>query len=132
MVTRHRVTLLVLYVSGLLVLTLAPVPSVVDRLASVRGLDKIVHFALFAGLAALLYWYHLPSQTPTLLRVVGPSAFLAALVEMLQAPLPYRSADFWDFFWGSLGALVAYAVVSRINWKWGTGKEEGGRAMPNP
>ena len=36
------------------------------------------------------------------------------LIELLQAPLPYRTMDFWDFFWGTVGAFVAYFLVARL------------------
>ena len=109
--------------AGLLVLTLAPLPQAANRLASARGFDKAVHFLLLGCLAALLYWnkrHASPDRGPTLLSVVGPSAALAALIELLQAPLPYRTADFWDFFWGAAGALAAYLIA---RWLAGLGAE---------
>jgi VanZ family protein len=109
----YRHVVLACYVAGLLVLTLAPLPQAANRLASAQGLDKAVHLVLFGGLAAVVYWSRLPTVAPGLWAVVGPSAGLAALVELLQAPLPYRTADVWDFFWGVVGALVAYLVLRR-------------------
>ncbi len=108
-----RRILLAVYVVALLALMLAPLPESAYQLASAKGLDKAVHFALFGGLAVLLYWNLKPSGTPTLWRVVGPSGFMAALVELLQAPLRYRTADIWDFVWGLAGSLVAYLLVRR-------------------
>jgi VanZ family protein len=110
----YRHAVLACYVAGLLTLTLAPLPQTAYRLASAQGFDKAVHTTLFGGFAAVLYWSRLPGTAPGLWGVVGASAGLAALVELLQAPLPYRTADVWDFVWGVVGALVAYLVVRRV------------------
>jgi hypothetical protein len=110
----YRHVVLACYVAGLLVLTLAPLPGTAYRLASAQGFDKAVHTVLFGGFAAALYWSRLGGAAPGWWRVVGPSAGLAALVELLQAPLPYRTADVWDFVWGVLGALVAYLAARRV------------------
>lgn len=110
----YRHLVLACYLAGLLALTLAPLPQAALRLASAQGFDKAVHTALFGGFAGVLYWSRLPGATPGMWWVVGPSAGLAALVELLQAPLPYRTADGWDFFWGAVGALTAYLLARRV------------------
>ncbi len=110
----YRHVVLGCYVAVVLGLTLAPLPQAAYHLASARGFDKLVHFLLFGGFAVVLYWSLLPNGSPRLWRVVVPSAGFAALVELLQAPLPYRTSDFWDFFWGSVGALAAFLVVRRV------------------
>ena len=110
---RRRVWLGV-YVVALLVLTLAPLPTFANHLAATAHLDKVAHFVLLGGLTAMLYWTMAVQGRPPLGRVVGPAAAFAALIELLQAPLPYRDMDFWDFFWGTVGAFVAYFVVARL------------------
>lgn len=108
-------TALALYLAALAFLFFAPLPHTAARLASVQGFDKAVHFGLFAGLAVLLHWDLLGNRGSTVVRVVGTSGLVAAVVELLQAPLPYRTADAWDFFWGLAGAATAYALVRRLS-----------------
>jgi VanZ family protein len=102
------------YVLALLVLTLAPMPAFANHLAARDHFDKVAHFVLMGGFAAMLYWAMAVEGHPPLGRVVGPTAAFAALIELLQAPLPYRDTDFWDFVWGTVGAFVAYALVARL------------------
>jgi len=102
------------YVVALLVLTLAPLPAVADRLAATDHFDKVVHFFLLGGLTVMLYWVMAADGHPPVGRVVGPTAAFAALIELLQAPLPYRTTDFWDFVWGTVGAFVGYFLVARL------------------
>jgi VanZ family protein len=111
---RQRRVWLGVYVVVLLVLTLAPLPPLANRLASRDQLDKVVHFVLLAGLTVMLYWNLAVEGHPPLGRVVGPATAFAALIELLQAPLPYRTMDFWDFVSGMVGAFLAYFVVARL------------------
>ena len=103
------------YVVALLVLTLAPVPALARRVAATDHLDKVVHFVLLGGLTVMLYWNLATEGHPPLGRVVGPATAFAALIELLQAPLPYRSMDLWDFVWGAAGAFVAYFLVAGLS-----------------
>lgn len=106
---RRRAAVLA-YTVALLLVTLLPVPDVLsDALPS--WTDKVVHFGLFGSFAALLYWYYAPAGRPGALRVLGPAALLAALIEVAQGPLPERSLDPWDFVWGVIGAAVGYALA---------------------
>jgi VanZ family protein len=114
MTGRQRRVWLGVYVVVLLVLTLAPLPAMANRLAATDQLDKVVHFVLLAGLTVILYWNLAVAGRPPLGRVVGPATAFAALIELLQAPLPYRTMDFWDFICGTAGAFVAYFVVARL------------------
>jgi VanZ family protein len=115
MTAHQRRVWLGVYVVALLVLTLAPLPALADRLAATDHFDKVVHFLLLGGLTVMLYWTLATEGRPPLGRVVGPAAAFAALIELLQAPLPYRTADFWDFVWGTVGAFVAYFLVARLS-----------------
>ena len=109
---RYRRGILAAYLIGLLAITLAPLPSRAFELAS--GSDKLVHFGLFAGFGVLLYWNMYSSRRPTLITVVGLTAVVAALIELFQTPLPFRSGDVWDLLWGVVGALVGYGVAHSI------------------
>ena len=112
--TRARHAVLACYVLGLLALTLAPLPETAYRLSSAEGFDKAVHFALFGGFTLLLYWDLLRERRPRLVGMLGVSGSLAALVEVAQGLLGYRTQDFWDFAWGTLGSLAAYLVGARL------------------
>ncbi len=109
---RYRRGIFAAYLIGLLVITLAPLPSRAFEFAS--GSDKLVHFGLFAGFGVLLYWNMYSSKRPTLITVVGLTAVVAALIEVFQTPLPFRSGDAWDLLWGVVGALAGFGVVHSI------------------
>lgn len=109
-----------LYVVVLLGITLAPLPSTegfveilpyLDRVASI--LDKFVHAVLFGGLTFLILW-NLDSggRRGVVLQAVGLALAAAALVEILQSPLPYRHGDVLDFAAGGAGAVVVAIVVA--------------------
>ena len=102
------------YVVALLALTLAPLPAVANHLAATDHFDKVAHFFLLGGLTVMLYWVMATEGHPPMGRVVGPATAFAALIELLQAPLPYRTTDFWDFVWGTVGAFLAYFLVARL------------------
>jgi VanZ family protein len=73
--------------------------------------DKVLHGLAFAGLAGLieLFFFEL---APARRRVVAAvlSSALGGLLELIQAALPYRSAELWDFGADVFGALVAAGV----------------------
>lgn len=93
------------YVAVLMILTLAPVPSVAPDMGA--GSDKVAHFILFGGLAAFLRLGSESLRAPTLLVV----AIMAGLVEILQSVLPYRTGEWLDFVAGCLGAVVVLGIV---------------------
>lgn len=106
-VRRHQI--LAVYTAAVLALTLLPVPDTAWEFFP-SWFDKVVHFALFAALAVLLYWDRLPAGPPSLLGVVGAVTALAGLIELAQGPLPGRSGDVWDFVLGAAGAAIGYGV----------------------
>lgn len=112
----HRYAILAAYLAGLLAVTLAPLPGPAFRITSSAGLDKPVHFVLFGTLAALVYAVRGLGK-PTAPRVVGAAAVLAALIEIVQGPLPYRSSDVWDFLWGVAGAVAGYVGAAALERK---------------
>ena len=109
------------YVAAVLGATLAPLSS--DTYDVVSGLDKLVHVGLFGGVAVLLCW-NLNSVSPQTMRFVFllTTAF-AAVIELVQGQLRYRSGDFWDLLAGALGAIlgVVFArVVATISMRYNT------------
>ncbi|UCC84997.1 MAG: VanZ family protein [Gemmatimonadota bacterium] len=118
-IARHRRLVLGAYILVLLGVTLAPLPSTkevveifpyLDRVVDV--LDKIVHAALFGGLAFLFLWnLGWSDRRGVVLRAVVLALTGAALVELLQSPLPYRHGDFLDFATGGVGAVAVAIVV---------------------
>jgi VanZ family protein len=120
-IARHRRLILGVYIIVLLGVTLAPLPSTegfvevlpyLDRVVGV--LDKIVHAVLFGALVLLLLWnFEWNDRRGSILRAVGLALAGAALVEVLQSPLPYRHGDFLDFAAGAVGAVAA-AVIAAV------------------
>ncbi len=106
-IRRHRRGLMITYLVGLIVLTLAPVPATAGGLP---GLDKFVHIGLFGGLAIVLYWNLRAglwaSLRPRLVIAVVLTVALAGLIEVLQGVLPYRSGDVADLLAGAVGGFL--------------------------
>ncbi len=103
-----RRAVLVGYLLTVLVILLSPISPDV-AVAHFTWFDKAVHLVLFGGVVALGYWDTGSVATMAIVAVV-----LAGAVELLQGPLPYRSAESWDFVAGAIGALVAAGVVRLI------------------
>ncbi len=99
------------YVVGLLLLMFVPVPPMPSYLPG--DFDKVVHVGLFLVLAALAYASGLGGRGPAVTLIVVASAGLAAVIEVVQSQLPYRSGDPKDFIAGTLGALVG-ALAARF------------------
>ncbi|MDH4042980.1 MAG: VanZ family protein [Gemmatimonadota bacterium] len=98
-----RSAVLVAYVAVMLVALLMPVPS---SLAPGGQFDKLVHVALFMGLALLVVWSAGPGRPHRIGVALGTAVALAAVIEVLQAVLPYRSGDIVDFAAGAVGAGI--------------------------
>jgi VanZ family protein len=113
--TEHRRSFLALYVIALLVITLAPLPAGGEYVEAVPGLDKAIHVVLFGGLAFLLTWNaERQGRARVFSKVFGLTVAAAALIEVMQAPLPYRSGDVWDFLAGAVGALIGAAMATAM------------------
>lgn len=113
--TDHRRMLLGVYVIALLLITLAPLPAGGEYVEAIPGLDKAIHVALFGGLALLLVWNaELWRGKAAVIKAIGLTVAAAALIEVMQAPLPYRSGDVWDFLAGAVGALLGGAIAGAL------------------
>jgi len=113
--TDQRRMLLAIYVMALLVITLAPLPAGGEFVETIPGLDKAIHVVLFGGLAFLLYWNAgLRRGQAAVIKAIGLTVAAAALIEVMQSPLPYRSGDAWDFLAGAVGALLGGAVAALL------------------
>ncbi|MFC1639873.1 VanZ family protein [Gemmatimonadota bacterium] len=101
------------YVAAVLGATLAPLSS--DAYDVVSGLDKLVHVGLFGGVAVLLCWNLDSVSLQTARFVVLLTTAFAAVIELVQGRLWYRSGDYWDLLAGAVGAVLgicfAWVVV---------------------
>jgi len=104
--------LVITYAVFLLIATLAPLPSDAYQVVSTTGSDKVIHFFLFGGLTAVLLVAGWPISRPT--TAVMITMIAAALVEVVQSPLAYRTGDVWDFVAGAAGAVVAGMVMGLV------------------
>ena len=109
--TTWRRFVLGIYIVGMLVLLLMPVPPTPSYLPA--DFDKIVHVGLFFVLAALAYWSSVNERRPSVTLIVVACAALAAAIEVVQSFLGYRTGDPKDFVAGMLGAFVG-AFAARL------------------
>jgi VanZ family protein len=78
--------------------------------------DKLLHFLAFGGMV-ILVWRAVRFEWPRLepsrhaLTAAAISCALGGLLELYQAALPHRSADWGDWAADCLGALAAAGVV---------------------
>jgi VanZ family protein len=106
---RHKI--FVGYVVVMVLAFVAPVPA--TPLAEVNHIDKLVHFGIFLGFALLLY-IDRASEAVWMLLI---SFTFAGGIELVQWFLPYRDADWWDFFAGAAGAGFGVLLVSVVKAK---------------
>lgn len=104
---RCRHAILVCYVLVMVLLFLAPVPTVSLPLPAPDHFDKAVHVGIFLGFALL---YDL-DRRPSVGRTLLVSFAFAGGIELVQWVLPYRSGDWWDFAAGAGGAGVGVALA---------------------
>jgi hypothetical protein len=83
------------------------------------GLDKVAHFAGYAGLAVLTCMVLLRGERwwrrGALAVLVGLMAY-GILDELLQIPIPHRTADLLDWICDALGAaagIIVFRVMQR-------------------
>ena len=108
------------YVATVLGATLAPLSS--DAYDVISGLDKLVHVGLFGGVALLLCWNSNSVSMQTATFVLLLTTAFAAVIELVQGQLWYRSGDYWDLLAGALGALLGICfawAVARIWTRYG-------------
>jgi len=101
---RHKI--FVGYVVVMVLVFLVPVPTI--PLAEANHVDKLVHFGVFLGFALLL---HIDRASKVVGMLLISFAF-AGGIELVQGFLPYRDADWWDFFAGAAGAGMGVLLVS--------------------
>lgn len=92
--------------------------------APMTNFDKVVHFFMFLFLGGCIYF----ENTDYFKRAISTrrifwSSFLfpalyGGLVELIQNYIsPYRTGDWGDFLWDSIGAFFAFVIVLMINRK---------------
>lgn len=98
---------------GVLVLCLIPVPQIKVK---VPFFDKWTHMVMFFMLSGVLLFEHLRSYNQnyhTKIRSRGKLLLMfvfAALTELLQSVLTYRTGDWWDFAADVVGIFSAFLV----------------------
>ena len=106
---RHKI--FVGYVAFMVLAFLVPVPTV--PLSEANHVDKLVHFGVFLGFALLLY---IDRGSKVVWMLLISFAF-AGGIELVQWFLPYRDADWWDFFAGAAGAGLGVLLVIAVEAK---------------
>lgn len=119
MIARYRRALLGVYFVAVFGITLAPIPH---GDGAFSDLDKLVHAALFGGLSFLIYWNFTTRRG--LGAAAAASVVVAALIELAQGRIPYRSADVGDFLAG--GAGVVAGIIAALSLFGSPGPEDDG------
>ncbi|MCL2327762.1 MAG: VanZ family protein [Bacteroidetes bacterium] len=86
--------------------------SALSKVPKIEGLDKIVHFLMYAGFAFVLLWENWGKKA--ILRYIVAIAFpilYGGLMEIIQQFFPPRTTDFFDFLANTAGVLVGYFVA---------------------
>ncbi len=91
----------------MLVVALLPMPSAI---AAVPLGDKLGHALAFAGL--VLWYAQIYSRQDDRLRCVLGAIALGALIEVLQAFVPWRSAEWLDLAADALGAALGFTLAA--------------------
>ncbi len=85
--------------------------------------DKILHFILFFSLSGLLFMDSSQIRPPIkksllIFTTVGLPILYGGSIEITQGLfLPFRTADWFDFFSNSIGSILAYLVYSFVSSK---------------
>ena len=103
---------LVMYLVALLGLLFFPIAGPGFQLLGIES-DKWMHVALFGGLAVLLRW-NLSAYRHTVIVAVGIAFVVAAVTEIVQGLVAYRSAELMDLLAGLLGAIFGAVSTDRI------------------
>ena len=127
---RHRRSVFAAYLVVVVVLLLAPITIELPS-PELTWTDKVIHLFLFAGVGFLGFW-----NRPSALAIAFFTAVLAGTLELIQGPLPYRSAELLDFVAGAVGGVggvglaVRFGDVGRADGR--TGRRADGQAGGTP
>ena len=122
-----RRTVLIAYLTLVLLATLAPLSG--DMYAAFVTLDKLAHVGLFAGVASLAVLNTTYRWEAALWAVILTSV-LAALIELVQGALPFRSAEWWDLWAGILGACIGATLAMAVHRVFQTFLDRGVQRIP--
>lgn len=78
--------------------------------------DKLLHAGCFGGLELLVEWA--AAEQPRWRRMllgIGVTVAAGGVLELVQAGLPYRSADWFDWFADAFGALVGAGFLQLLD-----------------
>lgn len=92
---------------AMIVVALLPMPP---GIGDVPYGDKLGHALAFAGL--VLWFAQIYPQSADRLRCVLGAIALGALIEVLQAFVPWRSAEWLDLAADSLGATLGFTLAA--------------------
>lgn len=85
--------------------------------------DKLLHAGAFLGLEVLVEWALVGREARARRALALTAAIgLGGLLELVQAALPYRSADIWDLIADSVGALLGALGLAVLGKLQGSGK----------
>lgn len=89
---------------------------------SVLSHDKLLHALAFGGLGVVAYrcgrvvWPKLADNS-VVLASIGFATALGALLEAIQACLPYRTMEFADLVADLVGATLCVVLAKRLGWE---------------
>ena len=93
------------WLSALFVIVLCSIPA--PQIIAVNHIDKLEHAVAFGGLCGLFFFAY-PRKR---IWVYLGSFLLGLCVELLQAVIPWRSADVLDLLADGVGVLAAILII---------------------
>ena len=104
--------LLAIYLIAVLGLLLLPISVPNYAVIGIKA-DKLVHVALFAGMASLMRW-NISGKRYASVLTLAFVLFVILFTEAAQSFMIYRSGDWGDVIAGSIGALFGVVAMNRI------------------
>jgi VanZ family protein len=116
-------------ITATLALFLLPLSNPVPTFDGIET-DKVAHAGLIGALGFLLWW-NLPGTRRRGTVAVLLAGAYAALIELIQSALPFRSGDVVDLAAGVIGAIAVVGVAGWWARRRGAGEAPSAEGPPN-
>lgn len=95
-------------------LLIGAIPGEATALSNAVG-DKLLHLCAYSFLTCVLFGGLTGNSTGRVFRTIMMIGFLASLDEAIQSLMPYRNANFADWVFDILAAVVTLGILIFLN-----------------